>query len=401
MAKRKKINATRITTAVALVIFVLVLVSFWVVLAIGSNTQDTIKGAIETQYTSLGQEVSSEVAHVLEEEMKGVQSTLEIMSRIPEINEGEGVDCSKELKDITESNELPLGNIGRVNKEGTFYCGVVDAIIGVDGLQYDYLKQIIQDDPNHNSVLSPAVEFQYTDHSRFLAALHVPVYTEGEFSGTLGGAIYFDEWEEQFLHEIEFAQRGFLTILDHNGDILYQVDNELVGENIFDEAIQVELNTDQLLDTFSIIVEEGGEGVLKYERAGQEYIVAYAVADAFEGRNWVVIIEIPVEEVEGVYLPLVRNLNQQVFFVYAIMILLVLGTLHLLLRWNRQLTMSVAKRTEEIETKNKALEKADATMKDTLASYEQLNEMLTGRELKMVELKRQIDELTQQKNDSQ
>ncbi len=59
----------------------------------------------------------------------------------------------------------------------------------------------------------------------------------------------------------------------------------------------------------------------------------------------------------------------------------------------RDMEEKVAHRTEDIEERNKKLEESEASLKTALAETERINKLMVGRELKMSEMKKQIEEL--------
>ncbi|OGL87784.1 hypothetical protein A3I42_04485 [Candidatus Uhrbacteria bacterium RIFCSPLOWO2_02_FULL_49_11] len=58
----------------------------------------------------------------------------------------------------------------------------------------------------------------------WLIAINIPVFTtDGTFGGSLGGAINLVDIYENYLKDNVFAQRGYVILVDDNGDYLYHL----------------------------------------------------------------------------------------------------------------------------------------------------------------------------------
>ena len=138
------------------------------------NLRDNLVGEFSRQELT----VAAQVALVLEKEVSEIQEELSLMGQLPEIKNGDSMSCSYKLRDFYNTMDLKPGNLGRMDKDGIFYCGVLDSIIGVNATRYAYIKEILE---THNPVLSRGLLFEYTDHSEYLTALHVPIFDEGNY----------------------------------------------------------------------------------------------------------------------------------------------------------------------------------------------------------------------------
>lgn len=341
---------TTIGIIIILIISPLLLATIWF---LGKGTQKNIKETVTKQFGEQELVIAGKIAQIFETEIANVQEKLTMISQIPEIKTGDSKACSKKLKEVYKEMHVKLGNLGRMNKDGIFYCGVVETIIGVDGTKYDYLRQIISD-PLHKPVLSRAIVFQYADHTRYLAALHVPMFDEkGAFIGTLGGAIYFDELHEKYLRNIAFPRGGYAFLLDDNGALLSHPNPDFISRNVNDEYMKSVFAESQELQDLIKEVQAGKTGTKRYIYLGEWKLAAYKPAHIFEDRYWGVAVTTPIAEVEDLIASLISRLKYQVLIVISILILSTLGMIILLVRWNQALRQQVKERTKQLEKAHK------------------------------------------------
>lgn len=343
-----------IIAIIALVVFPVLLSTIWF---LGKSTQQDIEETIINQFGEQQLIIAESTAKILETEIVNVQEKLSMIAQIPEVRSGDTTACSEKLKEISESMHVKLGNLGRMNKDGLFYCGVVDSIIGVDGTKYDYLRRIISD-PARKPVLSRGIMFEYTDRTEHLVALHVPVFdVNGIFSGTLGGAIYVDALKETYLKDIVFGERGQVILLDDDGHILYHPNADFIHRNINDEYMQAILTKSPEFQNLVKEAQSGLTGIKKYIHGGEQVIAASKIVSLrlIGDRHWAVIITAPAAEIKGFIAPLVSQLQFQIFILIGVLGFLALGMIALLIQWNRTLNQQVRERTRElIEAKNKS-----------------------------------------------
>jgi PAS domain S-box-containing protein len=260
------------------------------------------------------------IAKVFESEINDIQNRLNLIAMNKEVIQGDTEICNKKLKESLNNFNGRLGNIGRVNKEGIFYCGAVESIIGINGLQYDYLKTLFED-PNHNPVLSRGVNFEYEDGTQEeLLALHIPIYDEeGNFDGTLGAAIYLDEVGKNFLSEVEILGEGYIILIDDNGDVLYHPNQEEITNFLTNASSDRDPKlTELVLDGI-----KGNSGIKNYF-FNEEKIATYYPAKIWKNRTWMVFTNFPVEATKGTLISSsLKGMLTKMLFYYSIIIILV------------------------------------------------------------------------------
>jgi methyl-accepting chemotaxis protein len=269
-------------------------------------------------------------------------------------------------------------------------------------------------------------------------SFHVPIFdTSGKFLGTLGGAINFNDLKDKFLKNVTILQQGYAVIQDDNNDILYHPRTEFMGKNVWSEEMQNVTGRNKDLNEMFKNIAAGKKGTSRYTFEGKEKIAAFAPAAVFPGRVWGVVVTVPLEDIQKVLLT--TNINRT-FWQFNLTMLGITILVFIILqffevRWlfkplgvinaalkkltqgdltaadfplvhegkdefsqlaqNLQSALSglkqktanvdamVAEKTQALEQKVKELEAA--------------NRAMAGRELKMMELKKEIEELKKNK----
>jgi len=258
--------------------------------------RDKIINNLVDQYAQQEQTIAKDTAKILEAEISSVAEKLTIISQIPQVQKGETEVCNSKLKEILNSMEDRVRNLGRMDKDGIFNCSVTESTIGVDGTQYEHLAEIIN---THQPVLGRVI-LPAQEGGDLVTSLHVPIFDEnGNFIGTLGGAIYFNDLKEKYLKDISFAQQGYVVLQDDNGDILFHPKVDFVGKNIWGEEMQKAINESEEINAMTRAVASGKSGTQRYVFEGKEKIAAYAPANIFNDRIWPVVVTVPIEDVNS------------------------------------------------------------------------------------------------------
>jgi signal transduction histidine kinase len=281
-----------------------------------------IRGSISEQlvrtYKEQERGLVTEVASSIEKNIADVQKNLEIMALAPEvINSSNTTICNQKLREYFKAIDNRIGNLGRVNAEGVFDCSVNPSLIGTPASALgDYVTELIRD-PQHKPVMSHKIRPPGTD--TYAAAIHVPVYDKsGTFSGTLGGAIYFDQIQEKYLRDVKFGTNGFAILFDDNGDILYHPRSEFIGKNVAQPEIKNLYIPTGILESFIHEAQTNETGEIYYAVEGEEKIASYRTLTV-PGRKMVVVATVPIAEVYS----LVRSTGIDTAFISVTIILTV------------------------------------------------------------------------------
>lgn len=237
----------------------------------------------------------SQVSQGIEKGIKDIEAQLQLMAVAPEIiNSSDRDTCNAKLQEFFEITNYHLGNLGRVNSAGIFDCSLNKALISTPASNLgSYVNELIED-PEHRTVLSHKIK--PPGIVGYAAAIHVPVYDKNQnFTGTVGGAIYFNQVKDQYLQNIRFGNDGFAILYDDNGDILYHPDEELLGKNITDPDVVKRYQPNEILTTMLNRAKSQGSGRYEYAVDGIHKVAAYKTVDV-PGRKMVAVVTLPLEE---------------------------------------------------------------------------------------------------------
>lgn len=341
-------NRAPIVIAIALVVMTpIIMVLGW---NFRKTTEKEIERVILDEFSKREFASAGEIAGILELHFTTLQDKLKLLAQIPEIRSGDTEACSRTLKQMVADLEIKPGNLGRMNADGEFYCGVADSIVGVDGTQYDYLQDILKD-PNHDPVLSKRVLFKYQVGERYLVALHIPVFSEdGKFTGTLGGAIYLDEIAEKYLHLTNARTDNSLVLVDDNGDILAHADANLIGANIY----EADSNLTQK-DIIGQLIAQPSVGIRQYQSDAGNMLVSARDANVFPRRTWHIIVFTSLGELDQAIFPLLAQLQTGTIALLALLLIVLVGMIAMLFVWNSNLKKQVGLQTGKIADLNDVL----------------------------------------------
>lgn len=263
-----------------------------------ARTKDELVRATHENYKQQQSLIASQIADMLSNNFVNVENQLRIMATMPEVQDYTDTErCNAKLGELLQVNQKQLGNLGRVDEQGTFVCSVNAAIIGQPAGQYgDYVPRLIAD-PEHRTVIGRLNKPAGTDNQ--VIPLHVPVYRDGVFGGTLGGALYFSDFQNNFLRSVRLGNNGHAVIMDDNGDILYHPSKEQSGKNLLDPKILGMFEPQATMRNLVQQVKAGKSGSFEYRHAGTVKIGVYKTFQVPNTtRNWSVIVTIPAEDLD-------------------------------------------------------------------------------------------------------
>jgi len=415
------------------------IITFLLILGAALIFTQVLRGQLVENFTDEEQNhemaFAETIANTLRLEMENNLALFTLLAQLPEIQSPDPEVCNKKLDDLFLQYGGKLINIGRMNAQGIFDCSHNRAGIGTDGPKVaPHLKQIM-DDPEHRPVLGriipPAAGATNTGP---VTSFHVPIFDDnGTFLGTLGGAISFNDLRDKYLKDVVILQQGYAAINDDNGDILYHPRTEFMGKNVWSEEMQNITGRSPDLNEMWKNVAAGKKGTNRYTFEGKEKIAAYAPAAVFPGRTWSVVITVPLEDLQKVLLT--QNIDRT-FFQFNLTMVGIIILVFLLLqffevRWLFRplgIMNAALKKLSEgdmaaIDVPSDRLRKdefgqlaanlksalsnlrektinVDTTVSEKTKGLEQkikeletANKAMAGRELKMIELKKEIEEL--------
>lgn len=286
---------------------VIVLISFIsliVIIALGAFAVNRVRvrliNNLIDQYYTQEQALAEETANLLKAEIVSLQDKLQIITQLPAINTPQDSNsCNQTLQLLTDKMKVKANNLGRVNVSGEFICSLNPALIGAKAATFGKYIEDIFNDPLHNPVMSRATRVPNVEG--FIFAVHVPVLdAQGHFNGTLGGAIYFNDLQKNYLENVTFSNQGYAAIYDDNADVLYHPRKELIGKNLFGDEVQDLLGRDENVNAkFREAVNEGIIGRARYKLQGSDRVAVLYPIEIFPGRRWIVIVVTPTQEIEN------------------------------------------------------------------------------------------------------
>lgn len=279
--------------------------------------KDTLVANAVLEVGKQQQYFAKDIATLLEFRISTLQERLMLLAHIPQIQNEDAVVCEKKVKDVFLLMGTAVGNISRVNPSGEYYCSEDESFVGLTADKVGpFLRQILAD-PQHKPVLGRM--FVVPGKEKVAMSLHVPVYSDtGVFAGTLGGTIYIDEFQEKYLKGIAFVRRGYVMVVDDNGDILHHPDPDLVGKTISSPQVQETIDGEEFSEMLEA-AKSGKEGIVQLGKKGARQAIAYTSAHVFTDRRWIVLLTIPISDVEGI-------LENSGFYSSMLWIILVIGS---------------------------------------------------------------------------
>lgn len=257
-------------------------------------TRQKLTENLITQYGVQEGVVARQLAQTLEIEIAQTQAKLNLIAKLPAVMLGNKDVCNKELKKIFDNPETEVGNLGRVDENGFFRCSLNEKLIGLKAEKLGPYITTIFNDPEHKPVMSRAIK--PPGSPSYVVAIHVPVWgVNGEFLGTLGGAVYFNDLEKKYLKNVNIAPGSYIALFDDDGTILYHYKPEVIGLNIaspdFQKFIVGGTPPQQTIQD----IQNAVSGSRRYSFDKSQKIASFNPVHIFPGRLWRVVVTVPIQ----------------------------------------------------------------------------------------------------------
>ena len=255
-------------------------------------------------YSTQAKLVAKQTGRLIAEQISSIKDELHVLSESPEILNAENNQKNCQIKILKTFQHISdkVNNLGRTNSDGVFICSANEKLIGQKAQTYGEFFEQIKKDPLHADVLSR--QFSPPQNSGLGSALHAAV-VDKNFKGTVGAGIYFESLGNKFLKDVPFFKNGYITLLDDNGDILYNDDSWALGKKIWDAQIieRFDFNSEFIEQTRkSIEMNEKFNTILKQKKNNffdEKFLSAVLEPiNLLPNRRWIIMVIIPFSDDE-------------------------------------------------------------------------------------------------------
>lgn len=280
--------------------------------------EDLRKAAV-IESTEQQKQLAAIAANEIERYFYDIQKRMETIAVHPTVREAKrGEDCNLQLQKFVELNRQEINNLGRVNKDGMFICAVNRTIIGEPVSKYGSYFAAIANHPQHKPAMSRLI--LPTGSASPVVALHVPVLNDsGQFDGTIGGAVYFDELQKHILGGTQLSEGSLFSLYDSNLDVLYSPDPLIRGKNLNTPEVKRLYGSPSDAEQFIKAIQAApAQGMTSYELRSEMRRAALVSVEVV-GRTWIVEVAVPLQNSS---LMARRQTAQNVFVAMSVVIVL-------------------------------------------------------------------------------
>lgn len=215
-----------------------------------------------------------------------MHSTLKTLSDEPTVAASAPATCSQAVKTHLASIDRIFDTLSRTNLEGYFDCSTTASTVGIKAKKshFAYIDEIFKD-PEHASVLGRLIFYKQDGRTIPFMGMHVPLYADGDFNGTIGSALYMEDFMGQKFNTANSFARADFIIVDNNEDILYEANMDQQTTKLKNSRT-ADLNFQKVLSDV-IAGREKREAIVN---DGDNYLIERV--EVFPGREWVFAVSI-------------------------------------------------------------------------------------------------------------
>lgn len=254
---------------------------------------------------------------------------------------------------------------------------------------YSEFKEVI----NLNKTFFGKVEF--SENLEPSIKISVPVLSiEGNIDGVISGKLNIKSVFD-YISFIKVGERGKTYITDKEGILIAHPDTSLVLKKT--DYSSREIVAAALSEKGTIVSDDNN-----YEYVNEEEIEVLAAASYIPETDWVVVVEEPIDEA----FKTLTKIKIFAFIVVFLGIILVFflriinlklfkmrQDLQLSLENEKKLLKTAEKAKYDLEISNTELEKQKSQLQNKFDEIDKMNKLMLNREMKMIELKREIEKL--------
>ncbi len=231
-------------------------------------------------------------------------------------------------------------------------------LIGTNISYYEHIREIKE---THRPVISDA----FSARGFRTVAMHVPVFKNGKYHGSIGYLISFNSLSKRYLEQIQIGKDGYAWMVSRKGIELYCPVPGHVGNSVFD-------NCKDFPDIIAMAYEmvKGNEGTTTYNfdriRGNTvEKVTKHAVYLPVHLGNtfWSIVVATPEDEVMGI----MKGFTNRLMLVFLIILAVCLGFSYLLAK-----TIGIIKEQKKRELAEKELKENERKYRSLYYEYQAL-----------------------------
>ncbi len=271
-------------------VFLGVLILFTVVLY---TIYSDVKGQT-IQDMSVGQKIHAQQAITgIKDYMTNVISMLNFLSNSPEIIEM-NAPGKQILSNYQNLNSGEIKGVTRVNARGEIvYTAPYKESTGKDISYQDHIRLSMK---THKTVVSDV--FMAVQGFRTIA-VHVPVFKNGTFDGTIAFLLSFDKIAQRYFENIRIGANGYAWVISEKGIEISSPFHDHIGKNVYDTY----KNFPEIISMVDEML-KGKEGVTVYHYKGtleapNEKVLKHAsyMPIALGNTFWSIVVAVPEDEI--------------------------------------------------------------------------------------------------------
>jgi PAS domain S-box-containing protein len=156
--------------------------------------------------------------------------SLSSLSKMDEIVNNDAVG-QRYMKLFYEANQEQILSITRMDEKGVItYNFPQSRSVGVDISNQEHVRELLQD---HQPVVSDVFK---SVEGIAAVAVHVPVFRESEFQGSIGILINFESLAKRYLDVIKIGETGYAWVVSRDGTLLYSPIPGFTGKSAFETS---------------------------------------------------------------------------------------------------------------------------------------------------------------------
>ncbi len=225
------------------------------------------------------------------------------------------------IQDYYSRNERIIKSVTRLDSKGRIVWSIPHnkKFSGTDISSQEHIKFMLRE---HKTSLSDVI----ISVQGFMAiALHVPVFRNGEFSGSLGVLLDFDELSEKFIKHIKLGEGGYAWMLSSNGTELYCPVPGHIGKTIYETS---SMFPDVISMAERMIRGEKGSASYKYNLVREKFVGVEKKHASFTpvklfNTHWSIVVATPEKQILALMDGIRNKLMMTAFFLLIINIVFV------------------------------------------------------------------------------